>query len=86
MALPTPEHVRKMIACAPLLPPPGDEVVKELAQAYLALYQEHEDLKKAHLQVSVMIEAINGDDPQARYDALKQMFGVKQTPTATDKA
>lgn len=48
MILPTPEHVRKMIACAPLLPSPGDEVVKELALAYLALYQQHEDLKKAH--------------------------------------
>jgi len=50
MALPTPEHVRKMIACAPLLPSPGDEVVKELAEAYLDLHQQHEDLKKSHLQ------------------------------------
>lgn len=48
MALPTPEHVRKMIACAPLLPSPGDEVVRELAQAYLELHQQHEDLEKAH--------------------------------------
>lgn len=46
----TPEHVRKMIACAPLLPQPGDEVVKELAQAYLDLHRQHEDLKKSHLQ------------------------------------
>lgn len=42
----TPEHVRRMIACAPLLPPPGDGVVKELAQAYLNLYAEHEKLLK----------------------------------------
>ena len=46
----TPEHVRKMIACAPLLPQPGDEVVRELGEAYLALHRQHEDLKKAHLQ------------------------------------
>lgn len=50
MTLPTPEHVRKMITCAPLLPSPGDEVVKELAEAYLELHRQHEDLKKAHLQ------------------------------------
>ena len=33
----TKEHVRKMLACCALLPPPGDEVVKELALDWLAL-------------------------------------------------
>jgi hypothetical protein len=49
MALPTPDKVRKMVACASLLPPPGDEVVKELGAAYLGLHKEHDDLKSAHL-------------------------------------
>jgi hypothetical protein len=39
----TPDKVRKMVACASLLPPPGDEVVKELGAAYLAL---HKDLRE----------------------------------------
>jgi len=51
MILPTPEYVRKMIACAPLLPSPGDEVVRELARAYIALYEDHENLKKAHQEL-----------------------------------
>lgn len=48
MILPTPEHVRKMLASAPLLPPPGGDVVRELALAYLALWDDHEDLKRAY--------------------------------------
>lgn len=35
-----------MLACAPLLPPPGDTELAALARAYLKLHDEHEALKK----------------------------------------
>lgn len=45
--------VKKAIACSPLLPPPGDEVVKELGEMYLALEKRCEE----QLQTMQQLEA-----------------------------
>lgn len=57
------ERLQKAITCAPLLPPPGDEEVREIAQSHLALTDRltelHTDLHKLeYWEIAAVLEEL----------------------------
>lgn len=64
--------VKKAIACAPLLPPPGGEAVKAMGEQYLALEKRCEEAERERDELKAENAML-----RKQLDALKTMLKVE---------
>ena len=65
--------VKKAIACSPLLPPPGGEVVKELGEMYFTLEKRCKELEQEKQSFIEHHEAQMEDWEQERDELLQKV-------------
>jgi len=56
----TADKVRKVIACSPLLPPPGDEVVKDLCIELLRVMAERDTARAELAALERLLAEVQG--------------------------